>query len=132
MFNVVHHQIVTNGSGELSTNYPCCLVILEDMKAKSDDNDLNQANGIKEPEIYSSSDDEKTEPVHESGITTENGEKDGNGTAEANSDGMADSIYSMYPEHAKIKELFNKARYARCRTRFPVPVILYNKKHICR
>ena len=32
----------------------------------------------------------------------------------------------------KIKDLFTKARFARCRARFAVPVILYEGKHICR
>lgn len=32
----------------------------------------------------------------------------------------------------KLKDLMSKARVARCRARFPIPVILYNGKYICR
>lgn len=32
----------------------------------------------------------------------------------------------------KLKDLMCKARVARCRARFPIPVILYNGKYICR
>lgn len=35
-------------------------------------------------------------------------------------------------ELSKLKDLCSRARFARCRARFPVPVILYNQKHICR
>lgn len=35
-------------------------------------------------------------------------------------------------EASKLKDLCNKARFARCRARFPVSVMLYNKAHICR
>ncbi|KAK2188328.1 hypothetical protein NP493_135g00014 [Ridgeia piscesae] len=31
-----------------------------------------------------------------------------------------------------LKELFSKARFARCRARFSIPVILFEGKHICR
>ena len=33
---------------------------------------------------------------------------------------------------SNLKELFNKAKFARCRGRFAAPVILYEGKHICR
>ena len=32
----------------------------------------------------------------------------------------------------KLKDLMSKARVARCRARFPIPVILYKNKYICR
>lgn len=35
-------------------------------------------------------------------------------------------------EFTKLKELCSRARFARCRARFPIPVILYKQKHICR
>ncbi|KAL4226757.1 Myotubularin-related protein 14 [Mactra antiquata] len=40
-------------------------------------------------------------------------------------------VESMYDTN-KVKELFKQARFARCRSRFVVPVILYDGKHICR
>ncbi|XP_077496905.1 phosphatidylinositol-3,5-bisphosphate 3-phosphatase MTMR14-like isoform X1 [Amblyomma americanum] len=36
------------------------------------------------------------------------------------------------PDVQDLREQIQKARIARCRTRFPVPVILYEGKHICR
>ncbi|CAH1782584.1 unnamed protein product [Owenia fusiformis] len=39
-----------------------------------------------------------------------------------------ESLYDL----PRLKELFTKARFARCRARFVVPVILINGKHICR
>lgn len=45
-----------------------------------------------------------------------------------NTETMCDSMY----DPIKLKELIKNARYARCRTRFPLPVILYNGRHICR
>nr|XP_023013104.1 uncharacterized protein LOC111503116 [Leptinotarsa decemlineata]XP_023013105.1 uncharacterized protein LOC111503116 [Leptinotarsa decemlineata] len=32
----------------------------------------------------------------------------------------------------KVRELFNNAKFSRCRTRFPIPVIMYKGKYICR
>lgn len=32
----------------------------------------------------------------------------------------------------KLKKLITQCRFARCRSRFPVPVILYRGKHVCR
>ncbi|XP_014249851.1 myotubularin-related protein 14 isoform X2 [Cimex lectularius] len=42
------------------------------------------------------------------------------------------TIYESVYDAAKLKELFGKARFARCRARFPLPVILYKGKNICR
>uniref|UniRef100_A0A1B6DI88 Myotubularin phosphatase domain-containing protein n=1 Tax=Clastoptera arizonana TaxID=38151 RepID=A0A1B6DI88_9HEMI len=42
------------------------------------------------------------------------------------------TIYESVHEVEKLKELFGKARSARCRARFPVPVILFRGKNICR
>ncbi|KAK3751532.1 hypothetical protein QZH41_019425, partial [Actinostola sp. cb2023] len=35
-------------------------------------------------------------------------------------------------DNSKLRELFQKARFARCRSRFVIPVILYENKNICR
>ncbi|XP_011147300.1 myotubularin-related protein 14 [Harpegnathos saltator] len=40
-------------------------------------------------------------------------------------------VYSMYDPN-KLKKLMIDARNARCRSRFPVPVIFYEGKHVCR
>lgn len=45
---------------------------------------------------------------------------------------MTDTIYESLYDSQKLRELFSRARSARCRARFPVPVILYRGKNICR
>lgn len=42
------------------------------------------------------------------------------------------TLYESVYDVSKLKDLFMKARSARCRARFPLPVILYNGKNICR
>lgn len=42
------------------------------------------------------------------------------------------TIYENFHDGNKLKELFGKARSARCRARFPIPVILFRGKNICR
>uniref|UniRef100_T1IQ34 Tyrosine specific protein phosphatases domain-containing protein n=1 Tax=Strigamia maritima TaxID=126957 RepID=T1IQ34_STRMM len=53
-------------------------------------------------------------------------------TSSTRDDDHATSYYSSIYDVQKIREQFAKARVARCRARFPLPVILYNGKHICR
>lgn len=43
-----------------------------------------------------------------------------------------DTIYENIYEKRNLRESMVKARTARCRARFPIPVILYKGKHICR
>ncbi|XP_046985343.1 myotubularin-related protein 14 isoform X1 [Schistocerca americana] len=42
------------------------------------------------------------------------------------------TIYESLYDSAKLRDLIGKARFARCRARFPLPVILYHGKNICR
>lgn len=42
------------------------------------------------------------------------------------------TIYENSYDPTKLRDLINKARFARSRTRFPVPVILYKGKFVCR
>ncbi|KAK7792665.1 hypothetical protein R5R35_012024 [Gryllus longicercus] len=42
------------------------------------------------------------------------------------------TIYESMYDVGKLRDLFGKARFARCRARFPLPVILYRGKHVCR
>nr|XP_006823541.1 PREDICTED: myotubularin-related protein 14-like [Saccoglossus kowalevskii] len=49
----------------------------------------------------------------------------------SNSDVYPTSVESLY-DLAKMQELFTKARFARCRSRFVIPVLLYEGKQICR
>lgn len=43
-----------------------------------------------------------------------------------------DSLYQSLYGPAKVQDLCQRARLARCRARFPVPVILLDGKHVCR
>ena len=43
-----------------------------------------------------------------------------------------ETIYESMCDPIRLKELIKSARYARCRSRFPLPVILYKGKYICR
>ncbi|XP_046428969.1 myotubularin-related protein 14 isoform X1 [Neodiprion fabricii] len=43
-----------------------------------------------------------------------------------------DTIYESMYDINKLRELMKNARFARCRSRFPLPVILYKGKYICR
>ncbi|CAH1153683.1 unnamed protein product [Phaedon cochleariae] len=42
------------------------------------------------------------------------------------------TIYESIYDVQKIRDLFYRAKFARCRARFPIPVILYKGKYICR
>ncbi|KMQ90362.1 myotubularin-related protein 14 [Lasius niger] len=41
---------------------------------------------------------------------------------------MSENIYIRN----KLKKLMKNSRFARCRSRFPIPVILYKGRHVCR
>ncbi|XP_033214396.1 myotubularin-related protein 14 isoform X2 [Belonocnema kinseyi] len=43
-----------------------------------------------------------------------------------------ETIYESMCDPIRLKELIKSARFARCRSRFPLPVILYKGKYICR
>ncbi|KAF5281184.1 hypothetical protein FQA39_LY17855 [Lamprigera yunnana] len=42
------------------------------------------------------------------------------------------TIYECMYDAQKLRDLIMKARFARCRARFPLPVVLYKGKYICR
>lgn len=46
--------------------------------------------------------------------------------------GNHQTLYESVHDVTKLKDLIMKARSARCRARFPLPVILFNGKNICR
>ncbi|KAK3101503.1 hypothetical protein FSP39_004066 [Pinctada imbricata] len=50
---------------------------------------------------------------------------------ERNSTKRYEEVQSMY-DVPKLRDLIKQARYARCRSRFAVPVILYEGRHVCR
>lgn len=53
-------------------------------------------------------------------------------TSSASSDLSASGTAENGVELTKLKDLCSRARFARCRARFPIPVILYKQKKICR
>lgn len=55
----------------------------------------------------------------------------GNGTT-STSTSYQHTIYEDLYDVNKIRELITMAKYARCRQRFAVPVIMYRGKYICR
>jgi len=117
------YSIISNQNGDLSTNYPSSLVILETEKTLDDCIPASGLNGdFVLPSLNISSDggqeNNGVHPVNSSSFSTRT----------SNLSTSQDNSLEIY----KIKELFTKARFARCRARFPVPVILYNNKHICR
>ncbi|CAG0884097.1 unnamed protein product [Darwinula stevensoni] len=44
----------------------------------------------------------------------------------------SETIYESILDPTRVKDLISKARFARCRARFPVPVIFFQGRHICR
>ena len=123
-------QVVSNSNGELSTNYPSSLVVLVGDKHSGENGETAASNGSLPLSLSAS--------VLGGTATTNgsSGQADTNSVASNSTPCMtASSIVDGFnPVHElpKIKDLCSKARYARCRARFPVPVILYNNKHICR
>ncbi|XP_018322608.1 myotubularin-related protein 14 isoform X2 [Agrilus planipennis] len=86
--------LINNTYGELSSNYPSSLIILEYEREHNQNNIVNMG-------------------LQMSQRTT-------------------NTIYESIYDIPKLKDLINKARFARCRARFPLPVILYKGKYICR
>lgn len=55
-----------------------------------------------------------------------------NFTSATTSQRQQQTIYETNHDANKMRDLINKARFARCRARFPLPVILFKGKYICR
>ena len=118
-------QIISNQNGDLSTNYPSSLVILESEKAVDDCNPASGLNGdFHLPSLNISTDGKGYNGVGVHAVPINCSFS----TKSTCLNTSQDNNLEIY----KIKELFRNARFARCRARFPVPVILYNNKHICR
>ncbi|CAG7819417.1 unnamed protein product [Allacma fusca] len=122
-----NYSVVPNTNGELSTNYPSSLVILEDDK----NGDEVEADTCSNGEVVSVNENLSVLDLSATNGNSDSKDSQTNISASSSSMSTYDGL-SPIQELPKIRELFSKARYARCRARFPVPVILYNKKHICR
>lgn len=140
-------QVIPNLGGELSTNYPSTMVFLESEKSpclsstsvslKSDSmrNDASSSsssstttpNYLLAPECPSFTDQSSTHVIGQSLACSAPSYKN---VLMSSKDSKEDDGNSV--EASKLKELCSRARLARCRARFPIPVILYDNKHICR
>lgn len=118
---------ITNRTGELSSHYPSLIVIPENEKPKP--NGLNSTI----QSSSSSSNGSITPPATASTCPTI-----GTGSINFASNNPAlqrqqqQTIYENSYDPVKLRDLMDKARFARSRTRFPVPVILYKGKFVCR
>lgn len=95
---------ISNRAGELSSHYPSLIVIPENEK---------QSTSI---------------PTTLNGCLTSTL----NATLNSSQQRTQQTIYENSYDATKLKDLINKARFARSRTRFPIPVILYKGKYVCR
>uniref|UniRef100_A0A023EZJ3 Putative phosphatidylinositol 3-phosphate 3-phosphatase myotubularin mtm1 n=1 Tax=Triatoma infestans TaxID=30076 RepID=A0A023EZJ3_TRIIF len=129
------YVVISNSNGELSAHYPSQLIVMEYERAGR-----NVSSGSGAVQTTTAS---PNTPVAGSTITS-----CGNGSASGMSSNEEEqlptsneaptstlpnpAIYESVYDIARLKELFSKARFARCRARFPLPVILYKGKNICR
>lgn len=93
---------ISNHAGELSAHYPHIIVIPENEKQKID--------SFTPPPTFGT-------PATNNASTQRTQQQ---------------TIYENSFDAVKLRELINKSRFARSRTRFPVPVILYKNKYVCR
>lgn len=95
---------IPNDIGELSTHYPSVLLVPEhELKTVQNNFFLSSSSG---PGTISSNQGSQQQ--------------------------QQETIYENNLDSTKLRDLFNRARFARCRARFPVPIILYRGKYICR
>lgn len=117
---------IGNFSGELSSHYPSLIVIPENEKQKP--------NGLSSTIQSTSTGNGSLTPPPLSSNASSFGIGIGNVAANNPSSQRTQqqTIYENSYDSTKLRELMNKARFARSRTRFPVPVILYKGKFVCR
>jgi hypothetical protein len=114
--------------GELSTNYPSSLVILESEKQAASSSSKQHEEEEPEEEDCGTPTGILIQLDDDDELETTNGVKPFN----PNPTIMTPQPQTPCEANTKLKELCVKARFARCRARFPVPVILFGEKHICR
>lgn len=103
---------IPNPNGDLSTHYPSRLLIPEYEK--------------RNPPKPKPSDETRTSDGQNA--NTPLGEDDPDQRATNRNQVIVDGKVDV----AKLKYLISRARLARCRARFPLPVILYKEKYVCR
>lgn len=133
LFKLDYNTIeIGNPSGELSSHYPHQIIIPE--------NEKHVANAFA-PGLQTSNASTNGSTIPPGGCGS-----NGSGNGGSVSPGLMqnssmpgqrvqqqqETIYENSYDPRKLRDLMSKARLARSRTRFPVPVILYKGKFVCR
>lgn len=118
-YNVVE---ISNSAGELSSHYPSLIIIPENEKQSATIPNTNSGFSTFFSQTQNSA--ASTNTGNNTNTTTST-PSTGNRTQQ-------ETIYENSYDATKLKELIGKARFARSRTRFPIPVILYKGKYVCR
>lgn len=117
-YNVVE---IGNRAGELSSHYPSLIIIPENEKQSSTIPNTNCSFSA----LFGQTQNPATSTNSGNSSTTTSTTSTGSRTQQ-------ETIYESSYDASKLKELIGKARFARSRTRFPIPVILYKGKYVCR
>lgn len=117
-YNVVE---LSNRAGELSSHYPSLIIIPENEKQTSTIPNTNCC--------FSSFFAQAQNPASSANSTNSSTTTS---TPSTGARTQQETIYESSYDATKLKELIGKARFARSRTRFPIPVILYKGKYVCR
>lgn len=118
-YNVVE---ISNRSGELSSHYPSLIVMPENEKQSSTIPNVNcNFSAFFNQAAATSTNTNSSSTTSSSSTTTSSSGRT-----------QQETIYESSYDATKLKELMGKARFARSRTRFPIPVILYKGKYVCR
>lgn len=116
-YNVVE---ISNHAGELSAHYPSIIIIPENEKQSSSIPNTNYCFSA-----FFAQANNSTASNNGSGSNTTS-------TASTGARTQQETIYESSYDATRLKELICEARFARSRTRFPIPVIMYKGKYVCR
>lgn len=150
---------ISNSTGELSSHYPSQILIPEFENARSNNSNSvsNNSNGssnhsnnhtissnntnvnINTTNHNNCSTNCNNEDITNNGVESDNISMMTTTTITTTPTGITEgnniqqqTIYESANDPTRLRDLINKARFARCRARFPLPVILYKGKYICR
>lgn len=104
---------IPNTNGMLSTNYPVKLLIPERELKRENPFESNVTGAYGEHH-------------------TDNSRNGGSSNSKASPPNRDQVIINGKIDAQRLGRMMHKARFARCRSRFPLPVILYNGKYVCR
>uniref|UniRef100_A0A336MS51 CSON006227 protein n=1 Tax=Culicoides sonorensis TaxID=179676 RepID=A0A336MS51_CULSO len=116
---------ISNTTGELSSHYPSQILVPE-YENTNCNNYTNNSNNIQ------NSTNNKISSSNSPSNNGDNGIEIGTDSNGSNTPKTPLSIYDSANDPSRLRDLINKARFARCRARFPLPVILFKGKYICR